>query len=121
MSHDANSELLIQQDSVNTDHEPKILDEEQNELTRIQRHLNTIQQNNSQLGKVTPELYPNTNNEDDEEDDDDGQNAQNKQSTPQKESARESEGEFQYQEYGFMDAFQNPDGQESPGIIEQFE
>lgn len=119
MNNDDN--LIENKDSIITEDEPKIGDDEQNELNLIQNHLNNMQQNNSQLGKITPELYANQNNDDDDRD-----NSEEGDPKPRKKSIEPAE-ENNYEEYGFMDVFQdqNPrvyeDDDGEPGVIEQYE
>jgi len=56
---------------------------------------------NSELGKVTPELYPNQ-NDDDEEDDDDDEEQAKKDETNKKDSKEESQEENNFDEYNFQ-------------------
>lgn len=116
MSHDEN--FIDNRDSINTDDEPKILDEEQNELNRIQKHLTNMRQNND-------------NQEDEEgiekdEDDDDEEEDSISKPKPSKRDNDDKE-ELKYEEYGFANAFNehhpvyDQDDHEHPGVIEQFE
>ena len=84
---------------INSHDEPIIDEQEQEELENIRLHQEIMQQKNSKLGKTTPELYPNQNNEDEE---DDGEGDDEKPNNKNNKKVEKSDNEImEYEEYNF--------------------